>query len=157
MSCASSFVFFFHLTAYFTQQYFLSVLYPVKLVLKHARLKAKSPLSKLCHLSVTRLLYRTTWICRNVFTACPAKFNSFMSPATHFSGELHLGSENPAVQKSPPRPAPRVSHQLLSPPTAGMRPVGKTHFARNAVHALSPEYTLTYLKQDFVRFTSRIV
>lgn len=94
MTCASSFIFFFHLTAYFTRKYFLFVFQPVTQILKCTSLKAKSPLSKLCHLSVTHLLSQTTWISEKAFTACPAKCNSlicFDEPHNSFLTQAALG------------------------------------------------------------------
>lgn len=148
VTCASSFVFFFHLTAYFTQKYFLFVLQPVKLILKCTSLKAKSPLSKLCHLSVTHLLSQTTWISEKAFTACPAKCNSFIcfdKPHNSFLMRVALGFWELNRLEVTPRPVSRRAalHQGLEQPAAGMCRVERTHFAHNAVQSLSPEHALT--------------
>lgn len=110
VTCAFSFIFFLHLTAYFTQKYFLFVLQPVTRILKCTSLKAKSPLSKLCHLSVTHLLSQTTWISEKAFAARPAKCNSFIcfdKPHNSFLTRAALGFWAPDCLEVTPWPVSR--------------------------------------------------
>lgn len=62
--------------------------------LKMQKPEAKSPLYKLCHLSVTHLLSQTTWISEKTFTACPVKCNLFIcfhKPHNSFLTRVALG------------------------------------------------------------------